>query len=105
MLQRKQPYDAAKMAGHAESIQQASQHIRKVFPEGSLEHPSEALPRIWQDWDRFTTLVDQLTVESERLRDLAESQDRRVVVRQFARVGKTCRGCHTDFRKKQDKKE
>jgi cytochrome c556 len=103
MIQGERPFEAQVFTSHAESIRLAAPRIKNVFPLGSLEHPSEALPRIWEDWDRFTALVDQLTTESERLRDLAESQDRRVVVRQFARVGKTCRGCHTDFRKKQDR--
>lgn len=105
MVQRKQPYDAEKMAMHADSIRKASMHILKVFPEGSLKHPSEALPRIWKEWDKFSTLTDQLVQESEKLREMAKSEDQRAVMKQFARVGKTCRSCHTDFRKKKDNKK
>lgn len=102
MIQRKQPFDAAKMARHAESIRTASMHIKQVFPEGSLNHPSEALPSIWKDWDQFSSLADQLIVEAEKLREVTESEDQQVIMKQFARVGKTCRSCHTDFRKKKD---
>lgn len=105
MVQRKQPFDAAKMAMHAESVRQASMHIKKVFPEDSLKPPSEALPSIWKDWDKFSSLADKLTAESEKLGEVARSQDLQAVMKQFGRVGKTCRGCHTDFRKKKDKKK
>ena len=105
MVQRKQAFDATKMAMYAESIQKASLDMKKVFPEGSLQHPSEALPSIWQNWDKFSSLADQLVAESEKLREMAKTQDQRAVMKQFARVGKTCRGCHTDFRKKKDKKK
>lgn len=105
MVQRKQPFDAAKMARHADSIRQASTHIKKVFPKGSLKHPSEALPSVWEDWDKFSSLANKLTVEAEKLREIAKTQDQRAVMKQFARVGKTCSGCHTDFRKKKDKKK
>lgn len=104
MVQRKQPYDAEKMAKHAESIRQVSTHIKKVFPEGSLKHPSEALPSIWKEWEKFSSVADKLTVESEKLREIAKSQDQRAVMKQFAKVGKTCRRCHTDFRKKKAKR-
>lgn len=105
MVQRKQPFDAEKMARHAESIRQAATNIKKVFPEGSLKHPSEALPNVWEDWDEFSSLVDKLITESEKLREIATSQDQRAVMKQFGRVGKTCSACHTDFRKKKDKKK
>ncbi len=105
MIQRKQPFDAEKMASHAESIRQASTHIKKVFPEGSLKHPTEALPSVWENWNKFSSLADKLVVESEQLREIAKSQDQRAVMKQFARVGKTCRNCHTDFRQKKDKKK
>lgn len=35
--------------------------MTKLFPEGSLDHPSEALPTIWTDWDRFSALAVQLS--------------------------------------------
>lgn len=105
MVQRKQAFDATKVARHAESIRLASTHIKNVFPEGSLKHPSEALPSIWKDWNKFSSLVDKLSVESEKLTEIAKSQDQRAVMKQFAKVGKTCRNCHTDFRKKKSKKQ
>lgn len=42
-------------------------NLTRLFPEGSLDRPTEALPVIWQDWDRFETLAGELSVAAEVL--------------------------------------
>jgi cytochrome c556 len=104
MMQNKKPYSADQVIRHAESIHQASKKIKNSFPEGSMNHPSEALPSIWKNWKDFSSLADQLTLESERLKEIAATRDKKSVMLQFGKLGKTCRNCHTDFRKKKKKK-
>ncbi|MDF1718670.1 MAG: cytochrome c [Antarcticimicrobium sp.] len=43
------------------------------FPAGSTEAPSEALPAIWQDWDRFAELAETLGVMAEGLSRAADN--------------------------------
>lgn len=87
---------------HAESMAKASRHILKLFPEGSLQQPTESLASIWEDWERFSRLTETLTLESEKLKQSASSGNRPQVIQQFRTVAKTCRSCHTDFRKKKE---
>ncbi len=105
MIQGKTELSPDKIVSNAESIQSASKHIKKMFPEGSINGPSEALPTIWENWQKFSSLTEELSIESENLKQLSTSQDKRSLMKQFAKVGKICRSCHTDFRKKKSKKE
>lgn len=43
------------IAGHG------GEHLTRLFPDGSLDDPTEALPTIWQDWDRFESLAVDLS--------------------------------------------
>lgn len=68
------PYDAA-------TVEEAAAHIRDhggekvtaLFPEGSLDAPTEALPAIWEDWDRFEELSHQLTAYADALVEAADN--------------------------------
>lgn len=101
MVRGKVPFDAAEMAAAAQEIQDKAPEITQLFPEGSLRKPSEALPSIWQEWDRFSEMAEQLGSEASGLNDIAIAGSRREIMRQFTRVGKACSGCHTDFRVEQ----
>lgn len=41
--------------------------ISEKFPQGSMDHPTEALPRIWEEWGRFVALADQLELAARGL--------------------------------------
>lgn len=98
MIKGKTPFDASKIAASARDIQDESRNIVRLFPEGSLKNPSEARPAVWIQWDRFSELTDRLIDEARGLSDIAIAGSRREIKVQFTRVGKTCSGCHTDFR-------
>lgn len=100
MVKGKETFDAAWIAVSAQEIKQAAPEIAHLFPEGSLHKPSEALPRIWQERGRFDEMTEQMILEAGRLSDLATAGDRRSIMLQFTRLGKTCSACHTDFREK-----
>ena len=76
--------------------------MTQLFPEGSIEGPSEALPVIWTDWERFTAGARELEVSATLLAEAAANpQDgtAKDPTKAFLRVVGTCRGCHEDFRK------
>lgn len=55
------PYDAGTVRSAAEKISAlAGDDLTRHYPEGSTDHPTEALPTVWTDWDRFETLAAQL---------------------------------------------
>lgn len=84
---------AAYLAEHAEKIP-------VLTPDGSNDHPSEALPTIWNDWDRYVAEANALAEEGAKLVAIAENGAELDETRaQFVKVSKTCGTCHDDFRK------
>ena len=45
----------------------AGEAMLERFPEGSLEDPTEARPKIWKEWDRFSELADRLALQGQGL--------------------------------------
>ena len=102
MVKGKVAFDSASIAASAQEIKQAAPEITHLFPEGSSHKPSEALPRIWEERGKFDELTENMILEAGKLSDVAVSGDRRSIMVQFTKLGKTCSSCHTDFRKKQE---
>lgn len=98
------PYDAVIVREHAKRLSaKGGAAMTRLFPEGSIHGPSEALPAIWTDWDRFVASARELEVSAARLAETAANpQDGSASdpAKAFSRVVGTCRGCHDDFRKK-----
>lgn len=95
------PFNGDEAANAAKQIAAHASAIPGQFPEGSNPHPSEALDAIWQDWDRFVEIAENLHKEAEKLAGLARSaQAAGGIAGQFTEVGKTCSACHEAFRLK-----
>ena len=68
MMSGSTAYDAAAVRSAAETfLRHSGEAMTTNFPEESVEPPSEALPTIWQEWDRFEGLAMQLGVMAEGL--------------------------------------
>ncbi len=103
MVTGKAPYDANKTKAISAEIEKHATAIPKQFPKGSIKGPSEALPAIWQDWDDFKGHADDLAKLAGQLASSAEN-GKTVALGLFAKMGKTCSGCHQDYRQKKEKK-
>ena len=101
MVTGKAPYDAAETKKIAVAIKGHAEAIPKLFPKGSISGPSEALPNIWTDWETFTGLAGSLEKLSDDLGAAADT-GKAASLAVFAKMGKTCSGCHQDFRKKKE---
>ena len=97
------PYDADAVRGAARTLSaKGGTAMTDLFPEGTTQHPSEALPAIWQDWQAFSNSARELEVSAALLFETAgNARDGGASdpMKAFARVVGTCRGCHEDFRK------
>lgn len=83
---------ASVIAGHAK-------HMPHMFPEGSLDKPTEALPVIWTNWDRFTEIATKLNSDALALAEVGKTaSSAKDILPQLADVGKSCKACHQDFR-------
>ena len=98
MAKGKTAFDAAKAAEAARDIGVTSAKIPDLFPEGSDGHPSEALPSVWQEWDRFTKNAEELKRAAGALEQaLTRGQDWKAALQT---VTDGCKSCHQDFRAK-----
>ena len=61
MMRGQTPFDADRVrAGADVMIAHAGEQMTRLFPEGSDGMPSVALPAIWENWEEFTALAEQL---------------------------------------------
>ncbi|TRD15149.1 c-type cytochrome [Palleronia caenipelagi] len=54
-------------------IRHSGSQMTELFPEGSNGAPSEALDKIWEDWDAFSALADALADRAEGMKRAAEN--------------------------------
>lgn len=101
MMKGKQAFDSTLIAEYSELVLDHSAQLPKKFPEGSLKKPSEALPAIWEENERFLQLFKDLSNEALRLGELALTSDESSVYQQVKATGKACKQCHRDFREEQ----
>jgi cytochrome c556 len=100
MITGKAEYDGAELRRLAASIAATGgTHLTDKFPQDSLDKPTEAVPAIWEKWDRFADIAGQLSARAGQLGDAAQG-DRATVRQAFADLTKTCKDCHGEFRLK-----
>jgi cytochrome c556 len=100
MILGKREFDAESVKTAGQTIAGHAEEIPHKFPEGSIEGPSEATHTIWEEWDTFVKLTEELKVTALAMADAAETAVDETAIRpHFAAVGKTCLACHEDFRK------
>jgi cytochrome c556 len=74
MMKGSVEYDAAKVKSLAKTIEgHGGETMTVLFPKDSLDHPSEALPAIWTDWERFAEIADQLSAYAGALGKAADN--------------------------------
>ena len=122
MFKGKTAYDADAVRKHSAIIaKHSADTLTKLFPEGSLQHASEAKPVIWEKWDRFELLSNELKRISDKLgqkADIRETETASASMNMtdsmmaepattedtadslFRQLADTCSSCHTSFRKK-----
>lgn len=97
MLRGKQSYDADRVRDLAARIaMHGGDTLIELFPEDSIEGPSEALPAIWEEGDAFAEQAEALTVAAEAL--AASATTKAEAMPGFRDLGRTCSSCHRDFR-------
>jgi cytochrome c556 len=99
-------FDEAIIQRAAQAIAMSSHRIPELFPKGSTDPNSRALPSIWENWDKFVALSKQLEDQANSLSDAAASQDDEMLKEKSQKMFATCKSCHDQFRRpKEDKKK
>lgn len=89
---------------YARSIAESATQVPDLFPEGSTSEQSDALPVIWERWDEFTAISEDLNRLAGELATVAENGgSQQEVMAAFATMGKEgCGSCHDTFRAEDD---
>jgi cytochrome c556 len=90
------------MQAHADAIAAASAQIKDIFPEGSLVEDSDALPAIWDEPDKFAAAAKASKEATSALAQAVGTNDRAAIGQAFKKMGESCKGCHQNFRVKDD---
>ena len=85
---------------HALSMQQISRMTLSMFPEGSGKGRTKSKQVIWGKWSEFESAAGDFERESIKLVEVAQSGNMEALSKQVRATGKTCSGCHRNFRKR-----
>jgi len=85
---------------HARSMLQVSRMTLSMFPKGSGNGLTKSKQAIWKNWSEFESAAKKFERESVKLYEVAESGDMEALAKQVRATGKTCSGCHRNFRKR-----
>ncbi|GAW96226.1 c-type cytochrome [Colwellia marinimaniae] len=101
MAKGKIPLDAVVVEKNATRIQQLSLMIADYTRTDTSKFnvKTEALAKVWQENDHFNKDIEKLTLASTTLIAAAKSNDESAIKKAIGGVGKTCGGCHNDFKK------
>lgn len=68
MMRKEQPYNIDAVEKAARILQMHSgEELTSLFPEGSNGAPSETKPEVWQQWEEFSALAEQLNLYAKAL--------------------------------------
>tara|TARA_B100000676_G_C18028497_1_gene817097 strand:- start:655 stop:1104 length:450 start_codon:yes stop_codon:yes gene_type:complete len=85
---------------HAYSLMALSKMTIKIFPEGTGDGRTRAKKTIWKNWSKFEKSSQKFVDETTRLMQVVKDGDIKKIALQISKTGKTCSGCHRDFRKR-----
>ena len=88
------------VSDHARSMLQNSKMTLSMFPKGSGKGRTKSKQAIWENWSEFESAANNFERESAKLAEVAEKGDMEALAKQVRATGKTCSGCHRNFRKR-----
>jgi cytochrome c556 len=102
MAQGKVPYNADTVAMNSAFLDALSRMPWDGFAESTKGEKSHALPAIWSEGAKFKTAQDNFQNAVQNLVKVSRGGDEAAQKAAIGGVGKTCGGCHQDFREKQN---
>ena len=101
MAQGKVPYNAQVVQRNAGYLDNLSRMPWDGFAASTESEKSRALPAVWKEADKFKEAASRFENEAAKLYQASRGGDEAAVKAQIGAVGKTCAGCHDNFRQKQ----
>lgn len=102
MAKGKVPFNANIVEKNATRIHQLSLMISDYTSTDTRSYKvkTKALPEVWTERKAFEKRIDDLTLASTKLVALSTSGDEAAILAAIKSVGKTCGGCHDNFKLK-----
>ena len=100
MAQGKIPFNAAVVQRNAGFLDNLSRMAWDGFDASTRSEKTKALPAVFDDAAGFKAAAGRLENEANKLVALSRSGDEAAIKAQIGAVGKTCGGCHNDYRQK-----
>ena len=94
--------DNGQLAGHAAGLVSGTAELNNIFQEGSAVDDSEALPSIWEQPEKFAAAMKQAQEATVAFQEAVAGGDSEAIGAAFRSMGKSCGGCHDDFREEHD---
>lgn len=94
----------ANVAANAQAILDGLVAAKDLFPAGTGAEAGKTrtLPAVWERPDEFFAALEKSTAAAEDMVVAANSGDLGQIRPALGALGKTCGGCHDDFREKQE---
>lgn len=96
MVKGKVEFDAVTVAKRGRDLKSHAASIPALFPANSIHGPSEALPTIWENFEAFSQIASNLESAAVALSGVTKSS---ALPAALGAAGRTCKACHTDYRK------
>jgi len=84
---------------HAEALAETAKLIAPAFEHRVVDGPTDALPKIWDDWAGFEKAIADFKDAAKALEDAADKGDMAAIGAKTKALGKSCGGCHRTYRK------
>ena len=101
MAQGKVPYNAQVVQRNAGFLDNLSRMPWDGFDASTKGQKSRALPAVFDDSAKFKEAASRMENEVAKLYQVSRAGDEAAVKAQIGAVGKSCGGCHDNFREKQ----
>lgn len=106
MFKGRSEFDRNAIVDAADAFVLHGKQMAELFPdteESRTGSETEALKRIWDEWDDFSKRVTEFVEHSESLKEIVVStEDTGRLKKAFLKTSKSCLDCHRRFRKPKD---
>ena len=89
----------ASIEGHALSMAALAEIVPAAFKAKVVDGPTDSKADIWSDAEAFQKACDDFIIATSELVEVSAGGDAAAIGTQLQAVGKTCGGCHKQFRK------
>ena len=90
------------LAMHAHALAALTANLPRVFPEGSDFGETKAKPAIWSERAKFEQAANAARDATAKFAAAVDAGDSAAIAAAHKDVGQACKGCHEDFREKDD---